>query len=132
MRLGQQMENKEDIFKELKERYAPEEAKELIDGMLSRFRQTCKIDFRKKDAEIVDSYLVKDINVRRIICEIIARTGMTKRSHEELSAEWRVHNVSYRLGFMKRHSKDVSLDYSGDPRGVVRLANKIFRKFHME
>lgn len=116
---------------DLKEHYTPLEAKELIDGLLTKFGKSCRIDFRKKDAEIIDSYLVKDVDARRLICEIIARTGITKRQRDDLSAEWRVHNVSYQIGFLRWASKDVSLDYNKDPRGVVRLATGIFRKLHM-
>lgn len=116
----------------LKEKYTLEEAKEEIDSMLRKYGETCRIDFRKKDAEIADSYLVRSMADRRRICAVIARTGITGRNKNELSAEWRVHNVSYRVGFMKSHSKDVSLDYERDPRGAVRLATWIFKKLHLE
>lgn len=119
-------------FEDLRERYSPEEAKAAIDGILAVYGETCRITFRKYDAEITDSYLVNDVSVRHRVCEIIARTGLTKRNYEDLSAEWQVHNVSYKAGFMKDHAKDVALDYGKDPRASVRLATGIFDKLDIE
>lgn len=121
-----------ELFHHLKEHYSLAEAKEVIDRMLEPYGETCRITFRNSDAEIIDSYLVDDIDVRRTVCEIIARTGITKRSYEDLSAEWRVHNVSYRAGIKRSSAKDVSLDYAGDPRKSVRAASKLFDKLDLE
>ncbi len=120
------------MFEDLKEHYTAEEAKEAIDRILSPYGDTVRITFREKDAEIIDSYLVKDQNTRHTVCEIMARTGLTKRTYEDLSAEWQVHNVSYRVGYKPDHAKDVSLDYTEDPRKAVRLATKIFDTLHIE
>lgn len=120
------------MFENLKDSYTLEEAKQTIDGMLSQFGDTVQITFREKDAEIIDSYRVNDMDVRHTVCEIIARTGVTKRSYEDLSAEWQVHTVSYRVGYKPVNAKDVSLDYEGDPRSSVRLATKLFDKLGIE
>lgn len=120
------------MFEDLKESYTLEEAKAAIDGMLAKYGDTVRITFRKKDAEIIDSYLVKDMDVRHTVCEIIARTGVTKRTYEDLSAEWQVHNVSYHVGYKPDHAKDVALDYAEDPRKSVRMATKIFDKLGIE
>lgn len=116
----------------LRKSYSPAEAKEAIDRLLAKYGENCRIDFRKSDAEIIDSYRVRDIRVRRAVCEILARTGLTKRSGEDMSAEWRVHNVCYRLGIRREKAKDVSLDYDRDPRRSVRLAGRIFDKLNVE
>lgn len=122
----------EELFRNLKQSYTREEAKALIDSLLEKYGGSCAITFRSTDAEIVDSYLVKDIDTRHLICEIVARTGVTKRSYEDLSAEWQVHNASYHAGIMRDHAKDVSLDYDKDPRAAVRLATAVFDKLDIE
>jgi len=120
------------MFEQLKAHYTVAEATAVINDMLANYGDTVRITFRETDAEIVDSYLVDDVSVRHTVCEIIARTGVTKRSYEDLSAEWRVHNVSFDAGVMTDHAKDVSLDYDRDPRRPVRLATKVFDLLDME
>lgn len=120
------------MFEDLKETYPMEEAKQVIDEMLRPYGDTVRITFREKDAEIIDSYLVRDAAVRRTVCEIIARTGLTERTYADLSAEWQVHNVSYRARYRKKHAKDVSLDYHGDKRRSVRAATRIFNRLNLE
>lgn len=117
---------------ELKELYTVEEAKEKINEILRKYGKTVCISFREKEAEIIDSYLVKDAAIRRIVCEIIARTGLTNRSCDDLSAEWQVHNVSFRVGYKKDHAKDVSLDYDEDPRKSVRGMTKVFNRLNIK
>lgn len=124
--------NREELFRNLKERYTKEEAKQVIDGLLSKYGDTVRIAFRETDAEIVDSYLVDSMDDRHLVCEIIARTGVTKRTYEDLSAEWRFHNVSYKAGIKKDSAKDVSLDYGKDPRAAVRIATDVFNKLDLE
>lgn len=120
------------LFEGLKEHYSLEEAGEAIDGLLARYGESCRISFRGTDAEIIDSYLVDDVRVRHTVCEIIARTGVTKRTYEDLSAEWQLHNLSYRAGIRRESAKDVSLDYDRDPRAAVRLATGIFDMLDIE
>lgn len=120
------------IFRSLPEKMSPAEAKERIDGILRHYGETCSIEFREYDAEIMDSYLVTSQIDRHLICEIIARTGLTRRSYENLAAEWEVHNAAYRLNVARQDAKDVSLDYNGDPRKSVRLATNLFDKLDLE
>ena len=124
--------NTEDLFNGLQECYTPEDAKAAIDAILLPYGETCKIQFRKTDAEIIDSYLVNSQDDRHIICEIIHRTGLTQRSYENLAAEWMVHNVSYRAGVLKSHAKDVSLDYDKDPHAPVLIATEVFDALDIE
>ena len=119
-------------FRSLPEKLSREEAKERIDAILRHYGETCTIEFREYDAEIIDSYLVTSQADRHLICEMIVRTGLTGRDYEDLSAEWEVHNTAYRLNFARKDAKDVSLDYHGDPRKSVRLATKIFDKLDLE
>ena len=70
--------------------------------------------------------------MRHKVCEIIARTGLTERTYENLSAEWQVHNVAYKVGIGKASAKDVSLDYAKDPRATVRLSSDLFDKLDIE
>lgn len=84
------------------------------------------MEFHPYYVEIVDSYLVTNRKDRLVICEIIARSGATKRSAANLSAEWVVHNLSYRLHILRWAAKDVALDYVRDERFPVRWATWIF------
>ena len=118
--------------KTLKNSYTKEEAKAEIDAILEKYGKTCKISFRETDAEIVDSYLVNSKKDRADICEIISRTGLTKRSSEDLAAEWMVHNTAFEANVGKSHAKDVSLDYKEDPRKAVRIATAVFDKLNIE
>ena len=119
-------------FAELKKQYSLEEAKAAIDEILKKYGDTVRITFYETYAEIVDSYLVEDVNVHHVVCEIIVRTGVTKRSYHDLAAEWKVHNASYQAGFMRDHAKDVALDYKEDPHLGVQLATKVFQKLNLE
>lgn len=123
---------RKELFKALPEKLELQKAKEMIDGMLEKYSETCKIEFRETDAEIIDSYLVDSQDDRHIVCEIIARTGITQRDCEDMAAEWQVHNVAYYAGVGKSHAKDVSLDYGKDPRASVRLATAVFDKLNIE
>ena len=116
----------------LKDSYTKEEAKAAIDEILAPYSETCKISFRKKDAEIIDSYLVDSALVRHRVCAIVARSGVTKRSYEDLCAEWLLHNLSYKFHFMRKQSRDVSLDYDGDPRFLIRLITAFMDKADLE
>ena len=119
-------------MKDLQTSYTKEEAKAAIDAILKPYSETCKISFRKKDAEIIDSYLVDSALVRHRVCAIVARSGITKRSYEDMCAEWLLHNLSYKFHFMRKQSKDVSLDYDGDPRFLIRLITAFMDKLDME
>ena len=125
-------DNCETLFAGLQAHYTPAEAKAAIDAILLPYGEDCKITFREKDAEIVDSFLVNSREDRHLICEIIHRTGLTERSYENLAAEWRVHNASYQAGVFKRQARDVSLDYDGDPRAPVLLATEVFDALDIE
>jgi len=103
-----------------------EEAKEQIDAILAQYGDTVHIDFRKYDAEIIDSYRVTSTKDRHAVCKLLIATGLTKRTYEDLSAEWALHNFSWRMHVLRRAAKDVSLDYGHDPRLIVRIATKIF------
>jgi hypothetical protein len=120
------------VFRTLPERLSPSEAKERIDEILRRYGETCSVEFREYDAEIIDSYLVDSQADRHLVCEIISRTGLTDRTYENLAAEWEVHNAAYRLNVARSDAKDVSLDYRGDPRKSVRLATALFDKLDLE
>ena len=124
--------NRPAFFRFLPVRLSPEEAKRQIDEILQRYGESCAIEFRETDAEIIDSYLVTSKLDRHLICEIISRTGLTGRSYEDLSAEWEFHNAAYNANIERGSAKDVSLDYGDDPRRIVRWATKIFDFFNIE
>ena len=124
--------NRPAVFRFLPERLSPKEAKRQIDDILKKYGSSCEIEFRETDAEIKDSYLVTSKLDRHLICEIISRTGLTRRNYEDLSAEWEFHNAAYSLNLERGSAKDVSLDYGRDPRWKVRWATKIFDFFNIE
>lgn len=110
----------------LKESYSINEAKEIIDRILSVFGKDCSVNFTDYFADIINSYKVTSKKARHLVCEIIRRTGITNRSKENLSAEWQVHNAAWYMGVAKSHAKDASLDYTQDPRKYVRVATSVF------
>ena len=124
--------NRPAVFRFLPERLSQKEAKRQIDDILKRYGENCEIEFRETDAEIKDSFLVTSKLDRHLICEIISRTGLTRRSYEDLSAEWEFHNAAYSANIERGSARDVSLDYGRDPRKIVRWATKIFDFFNIE
>ena len=124
--------NRPAFFRFLPVRLSPEEAKRQIDDILRRYGESCSIIFRETDAEIKDSFLVDSKLDRHMICEIITRTGLTRRSYEDLSAEWEFHNAAFSANIERGSARDVSLDYGKDPRRIVRWATKIFDFFNIE
>ena len=118
--------NTDVLFKNLKKNYSIDEAKNEIDEILRSYGENVKITFYKTGCEIVDSYKVRDVDTRHRVCEIIARSGVTNRSYEDLSAEWRFHNDAWDIHLKRDSAKDVMLDYDGDPRKSVRTATAIY------
>lgn len=113
-------------------RLTPEEAKEKIDAILKTVSPECEIIFQKKTAEIINSYKVDKKEIRHKICKLIEKTGLTGRNYESLSAEWEVHNVAWKMHVGRASAKDVSLDYTKDPRLPVRAATWVFDKLDIE
>lgn len=107
------------------------EAKEKIDEILEKYGPTCRIAFLRAVAIINDSYKIHSKKDRTDICKIIAESGITHRTADNLSAEWEVHNVAFDTKLYRSHAKDVDLDYESDPRFMVRLATNVFEKLHM-
>lgn len=118
--------NTEKLFAGLKVSYTTAEAKKEIDQILEPYGEEVRIVFGVDACEIIDSYKVRDADIRHRICEIIARSGVTKRDYEDLCAEWRFHNDAWDIHFKRASAKDVTLDYAGDPRRSVRFATAIY------
>lgn len=108
------------------------EAKKEIDHILKKYGPNCQIAFLRRIAIIIDSYKVHSKEDRHRICKMIAELGLSERSHENLSAEWEVHNVAYQTHVGRSHAKDVDLDYDQDPRFMVRLATNLFDLLNIE
>ena len=126
------MKRKSTEFKGLKEHYSIEEAKAEVEQILSKYSSDCRMHFFESAAEISNSYKVTSLSDRHRICAIIARSGVTERSYENLSAEWQFHNISWFLHFKRASAKDVTLDYKADPRMAVRLITSLFDKLDIE
>lgn len=102
-----------------------------IRGVLDRYCRESEIHFFENGIEITYSYMVTKTIDRLAITNIIYNAGLTKRTPKNLAAEWRVHNLAYKLHIAKRHARDVMLDYKGDTRLSVKMATKIFELFGM-
>ena len=107
-------------------------AEEEINQLLCKYGPECRIYFLRTAATIINSWKVTSKEERHQICRIIADTGITDRSFENLSAEWELHNVSYHAHIGREHAKDVDLDYEKDPRKLVRVATELFDRMDIE
>ena len=117
------------IDEEIKDGYTTEEAKDEIDGILSKYSgdsesSKCRIEFNESAAKITNSYKVTSRYDRQKISEIIRRTGLTNREYDNMSAEWLGHNICYTLHIKRQSTKDVDIDYDGDERFYVRAGAK--------
>ena len=117
------------IDEEIKDGYTTEEAKDEIDGILSKYSgdsesSKCRIEFNESAAKITNSYKVTSRYDRQKISEIIGRTGLTNREYDNMSAEWLGHNICYTLHIKRQSTKDVDIDYDGDERFYVRAGAK--------
>ena len=107
-------------------------AKKEIDAILQDYGPQCRIHFLRTTATLTDSWRVDSKEVRHAICRLIAETGVTKRSYENLSAEWEVHNLAYQMHIGRKHSADADLDYEKDPHLPVRAASDLFDLMDIE
>lgn len=121
-----------DITNKRNSPYNPEEAKIEIDRLLSGFGGKCVIRFAEDACEISNSWLVHSKKLRHTICRIIADSGVTRRSYENLSAEWLFHNLAYRLHIFRASARDVTLDYTHDTRKIVVLITNLFDLLNWE
>ena len=117
------------IDEEIKDGYTTEEAKDEIDGILSKYSgdsesSKCRIEFNESAAKITNSYKVTSRYDRQKISEIIRRTGLTNREYDNMSAEWLGHNICYTLHIKRQSTKNVDIDYDGDERFYVRAGAK--------
>ena len=113
----------------LSESYSQLSSSEAINGILAKYSDNVRVGFYDEDcvAKITDSSLVSSAYDRLLISSILSRTEGFRRQPTEISAEWRMHNVCYRLGIKKSSARDVDIDYVEDPRKIVRVATKILR-----
>ena len=117
--------NKSKIDEEIKDTYSKDEAKEEIDGILSKYSDNSEITFHDDNAQISESYKVTSRYDRQKISEIIRRTGETSREYDHMSSEWLGHNVCYRLHIKRDLTEDVNIDYIKDSRWYVRAGTKV-------
>lgn len=103
-----------------------EDVKNRIGKVTGKYAGDFPVNIYSKGIEIVDSYKISGLQDRLEISRIIHDAHLTHRTPENLAAEWRVHNVAYKLHVGRHHAKDVMLDYSGDVRKSVRVATKLF------
>lgn len=112
----------------VKELYSQTEAIEEISAVLLRHSASSTIELLEKEANITDGYHIRSRKDRLRICAILSRSGLTQRTPENLAAEWLIHNVAFKLHFMRSSAVDVALDYEKDIRWQINLASKIMEK----
>lgn len=108
------------------------EAVAQIQQILNTYSGDCQVEFYDDVVKIRNSYKVHSRRDRHRICKIIVSTGLSCRRYDNLSAEWLLHNLAYRLHFMRSSSIDVDLDYKGDPHWIVSLVTWIFDVLSLE
>lgn len=102
-----------------------------INDLLAPYGDDCAIRFHADRVTLTNSYRVRSRSKRLQICGLIARTELTDRSRESLSAEWFFHNLAYELHVRRSSARDADLDYRQDTRKSVRLVTDIFEKLHL-
>ncbi len=112
--------------------YTVEEAENAINSMLMSYGPECKVKFYNDAAKIKNSYLVRSVFIRHWVCAVIANTGLTARSLENLSAEWLFHNICYSLHIRRSSTVDADLDYTRDRSFIVRLLTRIMDILDLE
>ena len=110
----------QEIEEQVEDFYTEDEAVALVNGILEPWSPLCRLSFGEDAFKITYSYMVKSWRDRHLICAILAHTGATERSFENLAAEWRFHNAAFRLHLQRRSARDVDLDYTRDPRWPIR------------
>ncbi len=112
--------------------YSMELAVQEINKILNAYSEDCSIIFKEDAAKIINGYQVRSAYDRHRICHIISRTGMTERSHEHLSAEWRFHNVAYALHIRRTSATHPILDYVKDHRWYVNFVVRVMDILNIE
>ena len=115
----------QEIEEQVEDFYTEDEAVALVNGILEPWSPLCRLSFGEDAFKITYSYMVKSWCDRHLICAILAHTGATERSFENLAAEWRFHNIAFRLHLQHRSARDVVLDYTRDPRWPVRAVTAV-------
>ena len=112
--------------------YTLKEAEEEINSMLINYGPECKVEFYNDAVKIKNSYLVRSELIRHRVCAVIAHTDLTARSFENMSAEWLLHNICYKLHIRRSSAVDADLDYTRDRRFIVRILTEIMDIFDIE
>ena len=69
------------------------------------------------NVHIVDSYRIKDDQEKLLFISIIRLSSpetWAKRTDESLLAEWKAHNILYKIGYKRARTKDVDLENDQD------------------
>lgn len=74
-----------------------------------------EVEFYDTNIKIIDSYKIRNNTEKKLILLLISsheefKKGTHKRSLSSYLREWKGHNVLYRLGIKRSHTKDVDLD----------------------
>lgn len=70
-----------------------------------------KIQYDKTNVKIIDSYKVKEKDMKDILTWFLIRTGYnSKRDFYSWVREWKAHNRLYRLGLFRSHTRDCDLE----------------------
>lgn len=109
------------VFAECRNTYSTAEAEQEINKILSAYSPDCRVEFLEDAAKIKNAYLVTSSFDRHKVSAIISRTELTGRSYENISAEWRFHNIAYNMHIKRSSAVDADIDYQQDERWYVNL-----------
>lgn len=69
------------------------------------------IQYNKDNVRIVDSYKVKEKDMRSILCMFLYEVGtIYERPIYSWIKEWKAHNRLYKLGLFRNHTRDCDLE----------------------
>jgi len=70
-----------------------------------------KIQYDKTNVRIIDSYKVKEKDMKDILFWFLFKTGYeSKRDIDSWLKEWKAHNRLYKLGLYRSHTVDCDLE----------------------
>ena len=112
-------------------RYTVPQAKAAIEKALRPYKR-CRVCFCDDCAVIYNSADVRSAAVRMRVCRILAQTERCfSRSAENMSSEWLMHNLAYRLHVQRGSARHVNIDYHRDRRPAVRICTGLLQLFRL-
>ena len=109
---------------------SPQEAVEVINGL---FETNGFDDVRAKlnysgdkpsGVHIKNSFRIRSKELRAEVCAVLERIEGVERRASSFCAEWAGHNAVFRVIRSRPEIGDADLEFSGDPRAVIRFLTR--------